>query len=524
MKIVDTKGIRELDRKAVEIYGISSEILMENASLSVVSFLLRKFSSIKNKKFLIFCGTGNNGGDGFAIARKIYSLQGDVKIIFLGDEEKLIGDARSNFERVKKIGVQVLKNLEIEKIKDEIEKVEVVIDAIFGTGINREIEGYIKEVINLINLSNKYILSVDIPSGINGDNGREMGISIKSNVTITFGLPKIGNLIEDGAESTDELYLSYISYPKDLYENFDSKVYINEPIEIKRRKKNTHKKDYNDTLFISGSKKYFGAPYFCSYSFLKSGGGYSRLATVESIINTIASKAREVIFYPLKESKNGTISKENEDFLFEISEEVDFVVLGPGIGIDEEIEELFINLIKKIKKPILIDGDGITYVSKDISILKERTYPTILTPHLGEFSRITKLSKEEIKNDKINILRRISIELNSYIVLKGYHSLISTPDGKIYINLSGNPCMATPGMGDVLDGIIPAMYGHKLGIEESVRLGVFIHGFCGDLLKEKFGENGITSSMMIDYLPISLNEYVKNFDEIKRKYSIEVIL
>lgn len=524
MRIIDTEKIRELDKKAVEIYGISSEILMENASLSVVSFLLKRFSYLYNKNFIIFCGTGNNGGDGFAVARKIHSLQGNVKVVLLGDKEKLSKDAKLNFERIKKIGLPILENVEIEKIKEEIEEADIIIDAIFGTGLKREIDGYIKDVINLINSSKKFVLSIDIPSGINGDNGKEMGISVKANVTITFGLPKIGNLIEDGVDATEELYLSYISYPKELYENVDSEIFINEPIEIKKRRKNTHKKDFKDTLFISGSKRYFGAPYFCSYSFLKSGGGYSRLATIESLINSIASKGKEIIFYPLKETVDGTISKENEEFLLKLSEDVDFVILGPGLGINNETEEVVLNLVKKIKKPILIDGDGLTYISKNINILKERESPTILTPHLGEFSRLTKLNKEEIKKDKINILRKFSIELNSFVVLKGYHSLISTPNGRIYINLSGNPCMATPGMGDVLDGIIPAMFGLQFDIEESIRMGVFIHGFCGDLLRETYGENGIVSSMMIEYLPIALKEIKDNFEDIKKKYSIEVIL
>lgn len=524
MKVVDTEKIKELDKRAQEEFNISSEILMENASLSVVSYILKKFSEIKDKNFLIFCGTGNNGGDGFAIGRKIHSLGGNVKFILIGDEKKLTQDAKLNYERVKKIKIEVLVNPELEIIKKELDFSEIVIDAIFGTGLKREIEGYIKDVINLIKSSKKFVISVDIPSGINGDNGIEMGVSVNANVVITFGLPKIGNLIEDGAEKTQELYLSYISYPKILYEEVDSSIFINEPLKIENRKKNTHKKDFGDTLFISGSKKYLGAPFFCSYSFLKSGGGYSRLATVEEVIKSISSSAKEVIYYTLKENKDGTISKENEEFLISLSEKVKFVVIGPGIGLSEDLEELVINLVKKINKPILIDGDGLTLISKNKVIFKERKAPTILTPHLGEFSRLTQMDKEEIRKNKIEILRNFSKEFNSYVVLKGYHSLISTPDEKIFINLSGNPCMASAGMGDILDGIIPAMYGHNFNIEESIRMGVFIHGFCGDLLKEKFGENGVVASQMVEYLPLALKKINENFEDVKKKYSIEVIL
>lgn len=524
MKVVDTEKIKELDKKAEEEFGISSQVLMENASLSVVASLLKEFSCLKGKHFLIFCGIGNNGGDGFAIGRKIHSLGGDVKFILLGDESKLSFDAKLNFERVKKIKIPILSNPQIEIIKKELDDSEIVIDAIFGTGLKREIEGYIKEVIQLINNSNKFVLSVDIPSGINGDNGIEMGISVNAQIVVTFGLPKIGNLIEDGAEKTKKLYLSYISYPKALYENVNSSIFLNEPLKIKDRKKNTHKKDFGDTLFISGSKKYFGAPFFSSYSFLKSGGGYSRLATVEDVIKSVSSNAREVIFYTLKENRDGTMSKENEEFLIKLSDEVKFVVLGPGIGINEDLEELIKNLIKKIKKPVLIDGDGLTLLSKNKDLLKDREAPTILTPHLGEFSKLTEISKDEIRKEKIKILKDFSSQFKSYVVLKGYHSLISTPDGKIFINLTGNPCMATAGMGDILDGIIPAMYGLGFNIEESVRMGVFVHGFCGDLIKEKFGENGVVATQMIEYLPLALKEIKENFEEIKKRYSIEVVL
>ena len=524
MKVVDTEKIRELDKKAQEEFEIDSQILMENASLSVVASLIKEFSCIKENRYLIFCGTGNNGGDGFAIGRKIHSLGGDVKFILIGDENKLSNDTKINFERVKKIDIPILKNPQIEIIKSELKNCEIVVDAIFGTGLKRDIEGYIKDVIFLINNSNKFVLSVDIPSGINGDNGIEMGISVIAQVVVTFGLPKVGNLIEDGAEKTKKLYLSHISYPKVLYENVDSFIFINEPLKIRDRKKNTHKKDYGDTLFISGSKKYFGAPFFSSYSFLKSGGGYSRLATVEDVVKSVSLNGREIIFYTLKENIDGTISKENEEFLINLSEDVKFVVLGPGIGINEDLEDLTKNLVKKIKKPILIDGDGLTLISKNKYVLKEREAPTILTPHLGEFSKLTEIPKEVIKKEKIKILREFSSQFNSFLVLKGYHSLISTPDGRIYINLTGNPCMATAGMGDILDGIIPAMYGLGFNIEESVRMGVFIHGFCGDILKEKFGENGVVATQMLEFLPLAMKEIKENFEEIKRRYSIEVIL
>lgn len=522
MKVVDTKKINELDKRMVSDFGVDSQILMENAAISVVNFLLKEFKEIEKKKILIFCGGGNNGGDGFAVARKLHSLKSYVKVYLLKEEESLKGDAKINFERVKKIGIPILKEIDLIKIKEEIERSEILIDAIFGTGLKREIEGEIKEVINLINNSNKYVLSIDIPSGINGNNGKEMGISIKASSTVTFGLPKIGNLLLPGFERCGKLVLSYISYPEELYK--DIKCETNDPIPLPERRKEAHKKEFGDILFISGSRKYMGAPYFSSYSFLKSGGGYSRLATVKSIVTYLSISGKEVIYYPMEETDEGTISKSNINRLLEIIKEVDMVVLGPGMGLNFETQELIRELTHVIDKPLLIDGDGLTLVKDSLDLIKNRKSTTILTPHMGEFSRLIKMNKEKIEDDKINILIDKAKELNSIIVLKGFHSLIAYPDGSLYINMSGNPGLAKAGTGDVLNGVICGMYGLGLNIYDSVRMGVFIHGLCADILKDRLGEDGITATDLINFLPFAIKKFKEDFENIKKKYSIEVIV
>lgn len=522
MKVVDTEKINELDKKMESEFEVSSQILMENAAISVVNFLVKEFNSLKDKKILIFCGGGNNGGDGFAVARKLHSLKSHVKVYLLKEEESLKGDAKINFERVKKIGIPILKEINLIKIKEEIENSEIIIDAIFGTGLKREIEGELKEIINLINNSNKYILSIDIPSGINGDNGKEMGVSIKASSTVTFGLPKFGNLLLPGYERCGKLALSYISYPENIYK--DIKTQINSPIIIPERKKEAHKKDFGDILFISGSKKYMGAPYFSSYSFIKCGGGYARLATVKSIVPYLSITAKEIVYYSMDETIDGTISIENFNRIMEIVDEVEMVLIGPGMGLNDETQKLIIKLIENIEKPVIIDGDGFTAIKDNLNILKNRKFTTILTPHMGEFSRLIKIDKDKIENDKIKIVLEKSSELNSIIVLKGYHSLISYPDGSLFINMSGNPGLAKAGTGDVLNGIICGMYGLGLNIFDSVRMGVFIHGFAADILKERLGEDGITATDLINFLPFTIKKYKEDFENIKKKYSIEVVV
>lgn len=521
MKVVDVEKINELDNRMVSDFGVDSQILMENAANSVVNFLFKEFGSLLDKKILIFCGGGNNGGDGFAVARKLYSLKSTVKVYLLKEEENLKGDAKINFKIIKKIGVPILKEIDLSVIKREIENSDIIIDAIFGTGLKREIEGDVRKIINLINCSKKYVLSIDIPSGINGDNGKEMGVSVKANSTVTFGLPKLGNLLLPGFDRCGKLVLSLISYPDVIYK--DIKIESNDPICLPERRKELHKKDFGDVLFISGSKKYIGAPFFSSYSFLKSGGGYSRLATVKSIVPYLAISGKEVVYYPMDETEDGTIDKSNFETIVDIVKEVDIVVLGPGMGLNEKTQELIRDLISFIDKPLLIDGDGLNSIKDNLDLIKNRKNITILTPHMGEFSRLIKLEKELIEKDKIKILVEKSKEINSIIVLKGFHSLISYPDGSLFINMSGNPGLAKAGTGDVLNGVICGMYGLGLDIFNAVRMGVFIHGLCGDFLIDKFGEDGFTASDLVNFLPFTIKKFKKDYDNIRKKYMIEVV-
>lgn len=519
MKVVTTKEIYELDKKMVEEYGIDSQILMENAAISVVNFLDKKFLDLKNKKVLVVCGSGNNGGDGFCIARKLHSLNVVVKV-FIIKEEKLKGDAKLNYERIKKLKIEIIKDFD--RLKDEIKENDIIIDAIFGTGLNREIEDKIKEIIQNINSSKKYILSVDLPSGINSDTAHEMGISVKADATVTFGLPKLGNLLLPGFERCGELIVSNISYPPEIYREI--KIETNDPVSLPERKKSFHKKNFGDILFIAGSKKYIGAPYFSSYSFLKCGGGYSRLATVESIVPYLSIKAKEVVYYGLKETEDGTISKENLEVLKEIVNGVDMVIIGPGIGLNRETDDLILNLIDYIEKPLLIDGDGLTIIKDQLNLIKERRNITILTPHMGEFMRLFKIDKEAIEKDKISILLESSKKFNSIIVFKGFHSLIAYPDGSLFINLSGNPGLAKAGTGDVLNGVIAGMFGLGFDIKVAVRMGVFMHGFTADILKKEKGEDGYCATDLVDYLPKALKIFRENYETILKNYTLETIV
>jgi NAD(P)H-hydrate epimerase len=315
------------------------------------------------------------------------------------------------------------------------------------------------------------------------------------------------------------LYVSHISSPPSIYESDSIKVEITKPIKLPERDPDSHKGTYGRVLFIAGSANYYGAPYYSALSFLKAGGGLSYLACPKSISPFIAEKGSEIVFQPQKETDSGGISFENKDELLKFSEGVKMVIMGPGLSLNEETQRLVRELAREIKKPLLIDGDGITAISKDIEVIKERGVETILTPHSGEMARITKMDAKEVDRNKIDVLQKTVGELGSIIVLKGAHSLIGYPDGRVFINPSGNPGMATAGSGDTLTGTIAAMFGLGLNLEEAVRIGVFIHGLSGGLAAREKGEDGITAQDLLDFLPLAVKYYRENFEKISETLS-----
>jgi len=503
MKVSSVQEMRSLDREAGETYGIPEEILMENAGEAAYRVIAQE-TGIPKRTFVILCGIGNNGGDGLVVARKILSGGGTVRVFLLGDAEKFSGAAKKNFEIAKRLTIEMPPAESADSIRTDIAHADAVIDAIFGTGLTRDVKGLFREVIDLVNTKARRVFSLDIPSGIDGDTGRVLGAAVKAHSTITFGLPKRGNILYPGYDYCGKLYVSPISFPHALQNRGDIRVSIHTPVPLPPRKKDGHKGDFGEALFIAGAASYIGAPYFAAYSFLKAGGGYSRLAAPASIAAHIAAKGSEIVLIPQKETPTGSVARRNKAALLSLAEKMDVVVLGPGLSLHEETQDLVRELAAGIQKPLLIDGDGLTAVSSRPTILKKRKAATILTPHPGEMARLTKKKIADIEADRIGILQQTAAELNAVIVLKGAHSLIGCPDGEVFINMSGNPGMAKAGTGDVLTGAIAAMHGIGLPVPEAVRMGVFIHGYAGDLAAEARGEDGISAQDILDHLPLAM--------------------
>ncbi len=521
MKVCRVEEMRELDRTAFTNYCISGLILMENAGNAAFHTILSSMK-ISGKRFTIFCGGGNNGGDGFVVARKLHSLGGLITVFILGDRNKYKGAADSNLQAILKMKMEIIDMRTAGQAKSALMESDAIIDAIFGTGLDRPVEGKYREIIQLINNSAKPVYSLDVPSGINGNNGRVMGIAVKASHTCTFGLPKTGNLLFPGYEYGGNLSVTFISFPPEMITEKNVRFETNDPLPLPERNTAGHKGSFGKALFIAGSAGYLGAPYFAAMAYLKAGGGLSYLAAPRSVIKAVGPKGRELVFLPQAATEEDSTAHKNLDNLLEHAVKTDFCVIGPGLSLQKETQQLVRDLALNYDGPLLIDGDGLTAMKNNPDILSKRKGTTILTPHSGEFSRLSGLSIDEIYNDPFSILQKYAKEWNSIIVLKGAHSLIGYPDGCVSINMSGNSGMASAGSGDVLTGIIAAMRGLGFNTDDAVRMGVFTHGYAGDLAAQTSGEDGLTAGDILDHLPKALINMREQATDLK-SYFINIL-
>lgn len=520
MNILDVIEMREFDKKATELLGIKEEILMENASIDTYSILKRE-RDLENDRVLVVVGSGNNGGDGLALARKLYSSNIKVEILFAGGNDSYSHSARNNYEIIKRIGIKTYVYQEIKEEYQFFNRYNLIIDGIFGISLDRKIEGDYVEVIKGINSSNAYVVALDIPSGLESSKGEVMGICVEAHMTIAYGALKFGHILGQGRDYCGDLYLSKISIPDQLHA--ETGVTLNLPSPLPKRNNNSHKGNFGNILFIGGGAKYYGAPYFNSVAFLKSGGGYSRLACPQGIVKSLAVKANEVVYYPMKESSNGNLSIENLKQILDFCKNMRLVALGGGFSLEEESQRLAQILISKLECPVLVDADGLTALSEKMDILYMRKHPTILTPHLGEMSKLTGLSIEDISKNPVEVAREFAKKYRVILVLKDHKTVIAYPDGSCKINDSGNSVLAVAGSGDILTGIIAGQFALGHTLEEACSAGVFIHGYVGDLVSQKLGYDGVMAEDILETITEAIRNYRDDYVNLRKKYEVEVI-
>lgn len=511
MRICRVQEMRECDLLAAEKYGLGPEILMENAGHAIVQVIRAEFS-MADGVFVIVCGGGNNGGDGLVAARLLLAAGASVRVVLLAAESSYSGAALANLRAAQQCGVPI----ESARVAEDLRlgrSDDVIVDAIFGTGLSRRPEGLYLEAIERINESAAPVLSVDVPSGVNGDDGATPGAAVKANCTVTLGLPKHGNVLSPGRELCGRLYVSHISFPPVLCHSVGNMV-TGELAPLPVRALESHKGTYGDVLFVAGARSYLGAPLLAAMSFLRAGGGYARLATPRSICANMGEMACEAVLVPLLETDDGTVARANRDALLALGQAADMVVVGPGLSRNQETEQLVRELVTAVPVPVLVDGDGLSAVSGDPGCISHRRSASILTPHAAEMARLLHCTVADVLQDRVAAVTEAARLYRAVVLLKGSSTLVAAEGEPVVVNLTGNPGMATAGCGDVLSGLIAAMYATGLGARMAAAVGAFVHGLAGDLAAGDVGQDGMIARDILSSLPRAMRCYRHGFREL----------
>ena len=516
MKVVTAEVMRKLDQRTIEETGIPGMVLMENAGRGSAGEILKSYPEIIKGKVAVIAGRGNNGGDGFVIARYLINRGISVMLFLLASKTEVKGDARSNLDILLKMKTCV------REIKDtaawkkgvaELRECHLIVDAILGTGLKLEVEGMIREVIDDLNHLKIPKVAVDLPSGLHATTGEILGVCVKADLTITFALPKRGLLVYPGTDFTGRIKVVDISIPSYLLEEeaVSDHVLLFENLShsIMGREPNAHKGSYGHVLVIAGSKGKTGAAALCCQAAARVGAGLVTLGIPESLNNIMEKKLTEVMTEPLPEEEPGFLGVGSLEKIKRLMDGKKVLALGPGISTREDTVQLVRQIMEQSTIPLVVDADGINALSVDPGVLKRIQVPVVLTPHPGEMARLVGASTTEVQQDRVTIARDFAQRYGCYLVLKGARSLIAEPDGTLSINLTGNAGMASGGMGDVLTGMIPGFIAQGYDVPTSTKLAVFMHGLLGDLIAIERGPVGLVAGDLVSEIPRMMKAFME---------------
>jgi NAD(P)H-hydrate epimerase len=504
--------MRDADRRTIEEIGIPSLVLMENAGRQVVAAMEAIHGDLQERQVAVLCGRGNNGGDGFVVARTLAQRGVGVSVFLIGQVSDVRGDARVNLDILGRLGLTVVEvadgqawELHVSEVRD----CSLIVDAIFGTGLNAPVTGLIESVITDINASNIPVVSIDLPSGLSADSSDPIGESIEAETTVTLAAPKIPLVLPPAEMRAGDIVIADIGIPVDVINGVEGprvELLTRSGARelITPRTPDSHKGDYGHVLIISGSKGKTGAAHLSGVGALRSGAGLVTIATPADCQATVAGMAPEYMTDALVTDANG-LEPGEVDRILEMARDV--VVIGPGLGQQPGTKRFVTTLVDRATMPLVIDADGLNAFSIEPDRLAGREgRDVIITPHPGEMARLVGMSTDEVQASRLEIARNFARGHHVYVVLKGHRTLIATPDGKIFINPTGNAGMATGGTGDVLSGMIGGWLGQLLDAEAACKLAVYLHGMAGDLAEAHNGEVSMTALDLADHIGAAVME------------------
>jgi NAD(P)H-hydrate epimerase len=517
MILVTATEIQAMDRQTIEKFGLPGRVLMENAGRGATRFLCEQFPDIENKKIGVIAGRGNNGGDGFVIARCLQQKGIEVRVYLLAEAGKVRGDAAANLNLLKPLDVplaEIPDEASFLKIQPEMEGMDIWVDAILGTGLKSDVKGYFRTIIDYINGLNKPVFAVDIPSGLNSDTGQSCGACIRARATATFAFAKTGHMVYPGADYSGNLKIVDIGIPPHIVATVGPKQFlITAPLiqsYLIPRPADAHKGSTGHLLVIAGSTGKTGAAAMTAMSALRAGAGLVTLGVAESLNAVLEGQMLEAMTVPLPETGNGVIGESAFNAIRQALPGKRCLAIGPGLGQAAETKKLIRKIIRESEIPLVVDADGLNNLAGNLENFKNAGAPIILTPHPGEMARLLDTEVSTVQQDRIKCTRELAVAYKVHVILKGAATVIAHPDGKIFINPTGNAGMASGGMGDVLTGIIAGLVVQGLTLEAACHTGVYLHGAAADSLAQDMGPYGYLAGDVMKAIPGEIKKIINN--------------
>lgn len=512
MKLAEAAVMQGLDRRTIEL-GVPGVVLMENAGKGTVLSMARHFGELSGRTVSIVVGPGNNGGDGFVIARHLLQLGARPIIFSLVLPEKIMGDALVNYKIVTALEIpytQITCEADLESCRAVWGRSVLLVDAIFGTGLRRPVAGVFAQVIEAMNGCRRPIVAVDIASGLDSDSGKILGVCVNARLTTTYGLAKPGQFTYPGTKYTGVLEIVDIGIPAQVVEAAGISIELLERRGIAglvpAREQESHKGSFGHLLLLAGSQGKTGAAILAAKASLRAGVGLVTLGVPQKLNDIFEKSLVEAMTIPL--ASEYFLGEEDRHAIAEALPGKSAVVLGPGIGLDPETSSLVSRLYKEINLPMVVDADGLNVLAQEKCRLRQE-YPRILTPHPGEMARLVGGSTADIQGDRRAVASAFAVSHGVVVVLKGAATVIAAPDGRVAINPTGNAVMAAAGMGDVLAGVIGALLAQGLSAWDASCLGAYVHGLAADRIVAAHGlPFGILAGEVADELPLAFKEIV----------------
>ena len=515
MKLVTAEQMCKADKAAIEEFGIPSLTLMERAGSALADFAAKR-SKPERGAISVLVGKGNNGGDGLVAARLLIEKGFEVLVFLTSPTVELSPDARANWESLAHLTPTVFhidSGSDLKAHYLSLARSNLIIDALLGTGLTSGIKSPYKEIIEFVNGSKIPILSADIPSGLSADTGRPLGQTIKARWTITFGLPKVGLFTGLSSEYTRHVKIADIGIPKEVIDRLETKTYLIDADVFKNslseRKPTSHKGDFGHVAVVAGSYGKLGAGYLTSLGALRTGCGLVTYILPDKSFEKFDARYPEVMAVSLPDKGRGHFHPVGIATLLELVKDKTVAALGPAIGTHHETQSFVTDFVKRAHLPLVIDADGLNVLANNLAILDHRVAPTIITPHPGEMERLVKTPAAKREEERLPLALKLAASHKIHVVLKGHRTIVATPQGEAYINHTGNPAMASGGMGDTLTGMIAGFLAQGLDPTIASVAAVYCHGLAGDIAAKQFGDRGVVASDVIKCFPEAISKVRK---------------